>query len=108
MLTAKEGAHWGCSGENRIEVSMNPDPKISPVAYVHPSKYVDYKLIPDIEGGGRKCIELLAADGFDVHGNDKFDWIHDTYLILIRMFPEGCPPTTIISTNVRYDPHFHM
>jgi len=34
--------------------------------------------------------------------------IHDTYLILIRMFPAKCPPTTIISMNARFDPHFHM
>lgn len=24
------------------------------------------------------------------------------------MFPDGCPPTTIISMNARYDPHMHM
>ena len=24
------------------------------------------------------------------------------------MFPNGCPPTTIISMNARFDPHFHM
>lgn len=24
------------------------------------------------------------------------------------MFPSGCPPTTLISANARYDPHFHM
>lgn len=24
------------------------------------------------------------------------------------MFPNGMPPTTIISMNARYDPHFHM
>lgn len=24
------------------------------------------------------------------------------------MFPAGCPPTTLISCNTRYDPHFHM
>ncbi len=24
------------------------------------------------------------------------------------MFPNGCPPTTLISTNARYDPHTHM
>jgi aromatic ring-opening dioxygenase catalytic subunit (LigB family) len=50
----------------------------------------------------------LSAEGFKASGNDKFDWIHDTYLILIRMFPEKCPPTTIISMNARFDPHFHM
>jgi len=24
------------------------------------------------------------------------------------MFPEKCPPTTIVSMNASYDPHFHM
>lgn len=51
---------------------------------------------------------MLAAEGFKVSGNPHFNWIHDTYLILIRMFPGGCPPTTIISMNARYDPHYHM
>ncbi|KAF2648383.1 aromatic ring-opening dioxygenase family protein [Lophiostoma macrostomum CBS 122681] len=101
------GAHWDCVGPNRVQVSMNPSPGKSPVAYVHPSKYVDYKLVPDLETGN-KCIEMLAQDGFEVTANDKFDWIHDTYLILIRMFPEQCPPTTIISLNARFEPHFHM
>jgi hypothetical protein len=27
---------------------------------------------------------------------------------MIRMFPNGCPPTTLISMNARYDPHFHV
>lgn len=51
---------------------------------------------------------MLAAEGFNVGGNPDFEWIHDVYLILIRMFPNGCPPTTLISLNARYDPHFHM
>ena len=52
---------------------------------------------------------MLRAEGFNAKGNPKFDWIHDTYLILIRMFPNNnCPPTTIISMNARFDPHFHM
>ncbi|GAM41717.1 hypothetical protein EIK77_008769 [Talaromyces pinophilus] len=101
------GAHWDCSGVNKIQVAMNPKPNKSPVAYVHPSKYVDYELAPDLELG-QKCIDLLNKDGFDASANEKFDWIHDTYLILIRMFPKKCPPTTIISANSRFDPHFHM
>lgn len=40
--------------------------------------------------------------------NDKFDWIHDTFLILIRAFPSSCSPTTVISMNAYYDPHTHM
>lgn len=51
---------------------------------------------------------MLKADGFNAEENPNFDWIHDTYLILIRMFPGGCPPTTIVSMNARFDPHFHM
>lgn len=100
------GAHWDCLND-KIQVATNPDPKKSPVAYVHPSKYVDYKLNPDV-ATGRRCVEMLKAEGFNAEANDNFDWIHDTYLVLIRMFPNGCPPTTIVSMNARYDPHFHM
>ena len=51
---------------------MNPLPTKSPVAYVHPSKYVDYELVPDLDSG-RKCIDLLSADGFDAHANESFE-----------------------------------
>ncbi len=77
------------------------------MAYVHPSKYANYKLNPDLRTGNR-CIDMLRAAGFEAEGNPGFNWIHDTYLILIRMFPNGCPPTTIISMNARYDPHYHV
>ena len=100
------GAHWDARGTNRIDVSMNPKPQKSPVAYVHPRKYTNYELIPDLSTGER-CIAALKQEGIDARENDKFDWIHDTYLILIRMFPEKCPPTTIISMNSRFDPHLH-
>jgi aromatic ring-opening dioxygenase catalytic subunit (LigB family) len=86
---------------------MKPHPGKSPVAYVKASKYMDYELVPDLKTG-EKCIEALSAEGLEVTANDEFDWIHDTYLILIRMFPNKCPPTTIISMNARYDPHFHV
>lgn len=100
------GAHWDATGD-AIEVAMNPSPGKSPVAYVHPSKYVDYKLEPDLSNGER-CMSMLKDGGFNVKPNPKFEWIHDTYLILIRMFPAKCPPTTILSMNARFDPHFHM
>ena len=53
---------------------------------------------------------MLRSEGFNVSENSKFDWIHDTFMVLIRMFPDAskCPPTTIISMNARYDPHYHM
>ncbi|ORY19319.1 Extradiol ring-cleavage dioxygenase, class III enzyme, subunit B [Clohesyomyces aquaticus] len=100
------GAHWDARGRNRIDVSMNPTPSKSPVAYVHPSKYVSYELNPDLPTG-KRCISLLSSAGLGARPNTTFDWIHDTYLILVRMFPEKCPPTTIISMNARFDPHFH-
>jgi aromatic ring-opening dioxygenase catalytic subunit (LigB family) len=92
---------------DKIEVATNPNPGKSPVAYVHPSKYVDYKLNPDLKTAER-CISMLSESGFDASANSAFDWIHDTYLILIRMFPKKCPPTTLISMNARFDPHYHM
>ncbi|KAI6367766.1 hypothetical protein MCOR25_004842 [Pyricularia grisea] len=101
------GAHWDALGDRRIDVATNPNPAKSPVAYVHPSKYVDYKLNPDLVGA-EKAISLLNEAGFDARANPTFDWIHDTYLILIRMFPNGCPPTTLVSMNGRYDPHEHL
>lgn len=100
------GAHWDASGD-RIEVSGNPKPEKSPVGYVHPSKYVHYKLNPDIPTS-KRVTEMLKEGGFNASLNEKFDWIHDTFLILIRMFPDGCPPTTIVSMNASYDPHYHM
>jgi len=101
-----QGAHWATLGDE-IEVAANPEPQKSPVAYVHPSKYVDYKLNPDLPMADR-CVALLKEAGLKAKKNTTFDWIHDTYLILIRMFPDGCPPTTIISMNARYDPHYHV
>jgi aromatic ring-opening dioxygenase catalytic subunit (LigB family) len=101
-----QGAHWDVCGD-KIEVATNPAPNKSPVAYVKTSKYANYKLNPDIPTATR-CVEMLKSAGFNASGNPTFDWIHDTYLILIRMFPDGCPPTTIISMNSRYDPHFHV
>jgi aromatic ring-opening dioxygenase catalytic subunit (LigB family) len=80
---------------------------MNPIAYVHPDKYVAYQLNVDIPTA-KRCIEMLRKHGVDAHENPNFDWIHDTFLILIRMFPDKCPPTVIISQNARYDPHFHM
>ncbi|KAF2021432.1 LigB subunit of an aromatic-ring-opening dioxygenase LigAB [Aaosphaeria arxii CBS 175.79] len=100
------GAHWDARGHNRIDISMNPTPSKSPVAYVHPSKYASYELNPDLPTG-KRCVQMLQDAGINAKPNETFDWIHDTYLILIRMFPEKCPPTTIVSMNGRFDPHLH-
>ncbi|RMD44990.1 hypothetical protein DV735_g77, partial [Chaetothyriales sp. CBS 134920] len=101
------GAHWDALND-KIQVATNPSPGKSPVAYVHPSKYVDYQLNPD-PATGRRCVGMLRAEGFNAEENATFNWIHDTYLILIRMFPGGThPPTTIVSMNARFDPHYHV
>ncbi|KAL2815814.1 Extradiol ring-cleavage dioxygenase, class III enzyme, subunit B [Aspergillus cavernicola] len=100
------GAHWDTLHDN-LEISTNPTPGKSPVAYVNPEKYINYTLTPDIPTATR-CINMLKSEGFNASGNDKFNWIHDVYLILIHMFPSISPPTTIISMNARYDPHYHL
>lgn len=101
------GAHWATSIPGGILISANPKPDKSPVAFVHPSKYKSYALNPDLSFVPVIQAHLEAA-GITARADPSFDWIHDTYLVLIRMFPRGCPPTTIISMNGLYDPHFHM
>lgn len=70
---------------------------------------MSWKPNPDI-ATARCCVSMLSAEGVNVSENPKFDWIHDTFLVLINMFPDAslCPPTTIVSMNARYDPHFHI
>ncbi|KIV92423.1 hypothetical protein PV10_03723 [Exophiala mesophila] len=102
------GAHWACKGD-KIEVATNPNPDKSACPFVTPSLYTEWKCNPDIKTAER-CIKMLSAEGFNVSANPTFDWIHDTYMILIRMFPDwrDCPPVTIISMNARYDPYYHV
>ncbi|KAF4548393.1 Catalytic LigB subunit of aromatic ring-opening dioxygenase-like protein [Elsinoe fawcettii] len=101
------GAHWETQGD-LVEVSMNPKPTLLPVGAVRDERYLPYKVVPDLEGGER-TLSLLKSAGFNARAAPKFDWIHDTFLIIIRMFPHCLPlPTTIVSMNARYDPHFHL
>jgi aromatic ring-opening dioxygenase catalytic subunit (LigB family) len=103
--SALQGAHWATSNSG-ILVSTNPKPAMSPVAYVHPSKYKSYPLNADVDFAPTIMAHLREA-GIPVAGDANFNWIHDTFLVLVRMFPEACPPTTILSMNGLYDPHFH-
>jgi len=75
------GAHWDATGDS-IEVAMNPSPGKSPVAYVHPSKYIDYKLESDLKTGER-CISMLKAAGFNPSPNPKFEWVSELCLALV-------------------------
>lgn len=107
QLTQWQGAHWAALNDE-IQVSMNPNPWKDPIGGVHPRKYYNYKLIPDISMGSR-VIDMLRQSGINAKGHETCAWIHDVYTLLIRMFPDGnMPPTTIISTNARYDPHYHI
>jgi aromatic ring-opening dioxygenase catalytic subunit (LigB family) len=53
---------------------------------------------------------LLQEAGVRSVGHKTFDFIHDTFLILIRMFPEQRTniPVVVISANARMDPHLHI
>ncbi|KAI0023545.1 Extradiol ring-cleavage dioxygenase, class III enzyme, subunit B [Xylariomycetidae sp. FL0641] len=100
------GAHWATTLDG-VLLSAHPNPGKSPVAYVHPSKYAGYALTPDLGYLGTLEAHLGAA-GIATARAPAFDWIHDTYLVLVRMFPGGCPPTTVVSMNQRFDPHLHV
>ena len=58
---------------------------------------------------GRRVLGLLSDAGFNAEANTTFDYIHDTFLVLIRMFPERKTniPAVIVSANARFDPHYH-
>lgn len=51
---------------------------------------------------------MLQAAGFEAEADPKFNWLIDTFPMLLRMFPDRCPPVTIISQNSHYDPYFHV
>ncbi|CZR45234.1 uncharacterized protein FPRO_15591 [Fusarium proliferatum ET1] len=100
------GAHWD-SPYDTVRVSMNPDAKKDPVGSVTEARYMPYKMVADLEGGQR-VIGMLQGAGINAQADPKFEWVHDTFLIVIRMFPHCIPlPTTIVSMNARYDPHLH-
>ncbi|RDL33937.1 uncharacterized protein BP5553_08305 [Venustampulla echinocandica] len=101
------GAHWEALGDE-IQVAMNPNPQQTPVAYVAPKRYKNFVLSPDLVLGS-KVLSMLQSAGFEAKANPVLDFIHDTFLILIRMFPhmQTCIPVTVISANARFDPHYH-
>lgn len=101
------GAHWECTGD-QIQVATNPNPGKSPCPFSEPKDWVNWKLNPDITTANR-CIDLLAAKGYNVSGNSTTEWHHDVFMVLIRMFPDAstCPPTVVLSSNARYDPYYH-
>ena len=102
------GAHWECLGD-KLQIATNPNPDKTPCPFSEPEDWIHWKPNPDVAGANR-CIKLLKAEGYDVEGNPTTPWHHDVFMPLIRMFPDSskCPPTVVLSTNARYDPHYHM
>ncbi|ETS61950.1 hypothetical protein PaG_04064 [Moesziomyces aphidis] len=97
------GAHWE-SPTDEILVAANPtNPKKQPVAWVEPSRYVDYK----INSSPRLANEVVARlqqNGIKAKTDPELEWIHDTFIILCWMFPattehpQGqCPEVTVVS-----------
>lgn len=86
---------------------MNDNVKPEPVGLVKKSVWMNYKPNPDLKTGAR-CVELLKAGGIDAVADREFNWLIDTFPMLLRMFPGGCPPITIISQNAYYEPHLHI
>ena len=105
--TCQQGAHWATT-HDEIQVATALSPGKDRIGGVHPRKYVDYKLVPD-PAMAEMVIHLLRNAGFNCNANPTICWNHDIYTILIRMFPDGdMPPTTVLSCNARFDPHFHI
>ncbi|KIW62189.1 hypothetical protein PV04_10387 [Phialophora macrospora] len=102
------GAHWACLGD-KIEVATNPTPSKSACPFVNPALYQDWVPQADV-ATAQRCIAMLRAEGFQASANARFEWIHDTFMVLIKMFGDWrtCPPVTIVSMNARYDPHYHV
>jgi aromatic ring-opening dioxygenase catalytic subunit (LigB family) len=90
-------------------VATNPNPSKSACPFVNPALYKDWVPNPDL-ATAQRCIEMLRAEGFKASANPNFEWIHDTFMVLIKMFPDfrRCPPVTIVSMNARYDPYYHV
>ncbi|KAK9426651.1 putative Extradiol ring-cleavage dioxygenase, class III enzyme, subunit B [Seiridium unicorne] len=77
------GGHWSTSIPSAVLISANPQPVKSPMPFVHSTKYSNYELRPDLDFLPTITAHLEAA-GIRALADPKFDWIHDTYLVLIR------------------------
>ncbi|KAI8938468.1 hypothetical protein NX059_004360 [Plenodomus lindquistii] len=99
------GAHWNASGEG-VKVATNPSPTFMPLANTHPSHWSTWKPVPDLSTS-QTIIDTLNSAGIPTEGEPNYEWQIDTFPVLIAMFGDKCPPTTIISQNGHFDPYFH-
>lgn len=77
-----------------------------PLANTDRKHWADWKPEPDLETSHR-VIKMLNEAGIEAEEDSKFEWMIDTFPLLIGMFGDKCPPTTIISQNAYFDPFFH-
>ncbi|KAF2014101.1 LigB subunit of an aromatic-ring-opening dioxygenase LigAB [Aaosphaeria arxii CBS 175.79] len=100
------GAHWNAEGR-KVKVAMNPSPTLMPLANTDAKHWANWKPNPDLETG-RQVIKMLKMANIEAEEDSQFEWMIDTFPILIAMFGDQCPPTTIISQNSYFDPYFHI
>lgn len=101
------GAHWEVEGDH-FEVAANTaEPKKQPVAWVDPTIYQNYSINVDPELA-QQVVEALKRKGLKAKMNSDVEWIHDSFLVLIHMFPKKSLPVTLISSNAYYDPAMHI
>lgn len=102
-----QGAHWHPDTPDFL-VATNPKPPKQPVAWVEPSKYLNFEVDIDVPFS-EHIIETLNSQGISAKAAPDFEIIHDTLLILRWMFPKGRSlPMSIISTNGFFDPHKNL
>ncbi|KAH7384680.1 Extradiol ring-cleavage dioxygenase, class III enzyme, subunit B [Pyrenochaeta sp. MPI-SDFR-AT-0127] len=99
------GAHWNAEGE-KVKLATNPSPTFMPLANTDAKHWVEWKPVPDL-ATSRRIVNVLNEAGIEAEEDPKFEWMIDTFPVLIAMFGDKCPPTTIISQNAYFDPFFH-
>lgn len=103
------GAHWEELGD-RIRVANKFTPARVQMDMVPPSYWEKYPINVSQELAD-KVVALLRepqSSFVDVELDPTFDWHDDTVTPLRWMFPDGSPPTTVVSLNARYNPVLHV
>lgn len=100
------GAHWEEKGE-KLRVATKFEPGRVQMDMVPREYWEKYPINVSRELADR-VVDLLRAHQFhDVEADPTFDWHDDTITPCRWMFPDGTPPTTVISLNARFQPTFH-
>ncbi|KAH8803324.1 aromatic ring-opening dioxygenase [Xylogone sp. PMI_703] len=101
------GAHWE-ELDDRIRVAAKVKPGIAQMEMIERSLWENYPINVDLSLV-RRVVKLLREYNFkDVEEDPNFDWHDDTVTPAKWMFPDGTPPTTVVSLNARFNPVFHV